>query len=269
MMPRVRTVAGRASSLFAASVCALMMSVATAADSPPDLSGIWTWDREANRGAGRGLQLWPQDPPFTPEAREKVAAYQALVRPTGDTPGGWCVGYGMPTSTLSSGGYPLEIIQRPEQITMIHEAHNEIRRIYLDERKNTDPKDLIPTRNGFSVGRWEGDTLIVETTMLKEAVDQSAAHSDEAHILEKYWLSRDAKGRKILNLELTLTDPRFYTKPVTVRRTWVAAEPGTRMLDYECNEPAWEDHLRKLAEEAQKNEESSTAAAQAAGADAR
>jgi hypothetical protein len=47
-----------------------------------------------------------------------------------------------------------------------------------------------------------------------------------------------------------MTDPRFYTEPVTVTKTWLAAKQGSRMLDYDCNEPLWEDHLEQLAKRA-------------------
>jgi hypothetical protein len=233
---------------------------ALAADSHPDLSGIWTWDTDLFKGPGRGAMLWPQDPPFTKEAREKVDAYKALVAANGDNPGGWCVGTGMPGSTLSSGGYPLEIIQRPEQLTMIHEAHTELRRIYLDGRQ-VDPKDLFPTRNGYSTGHWDGDTLVVETSSLEESVDQSAAHSENARIVERFRVAQDAKGRKVLTDELTLTDPAFYTRPVAVTKTWVAAARDARMLDYDCTESAWQDHLEALAKAAGKTKKGAAGSA--------
>jgi hypothetical protein len=233
-------------------VCALLAMQWAQAAQPPDLTGIWGWDPEQQRGAGRAVDLWPPNPPYTKEAKAKVDAYRALVEPTGDSPGGWCLGSGMPGSILGSGGYPMEIIQRPEQITIIQEEHNELRRIYIGGRK-VDDKDLIPTRNGYSTGKWEGDTLVVETISLKEGIDQRSPHSDQAKIVERYKLTKDAKGRKILTAQVTVTDPQFYTQPVTVTKNWVAVENG-RMLDYECNEPAWEEHLQKLAEAAKKEE---------------
>ena len=72
--------------------------------------------------------------PVTDAAKKKIAAYRALVQPTGDTPGGYCLGTGMPGSMLGSGGYPMEIHQRPEQFIIIYEAHNETRRVYLGNR---------------------------------------------------------------------------------------------------------------------------------------
>ena len=213
-----------------------------AADEEPDLTGIW----RSIRGA---RSPWPADA-YTEEGRTKVDGYQALIAGTGATPGGFCVGTGMPGSMLGSGGYPMEIIQRPEQVTIVYEAHTELRRVYLDDRE-VDPNDLIPTRNGFSTGRWEGDTLVVTATSLKEAVDQRSAHSDEAEIVERYRLGEDDDGNKLLIADLTLTDPRFYTAPVTVTKTWIAADPAVRMLLYECTEPDWEDYLDELGRQAQ------------------
>lgn len=143
----------------------------------------------------------------------------------------------------------MEIIQRPEQMTVIYEAHTELRRVYTDGRKvNMD--DIFPSRNGFSLGHWQGDTLVVETSKLKEQVDQFAAHSDQARIVEKYRLSKDKAGRKILTAELIMTDPVFYTAPVTVTKRWQAAEPGAIMMYYECNEPDWLDFVDGLREQA-------------------
>jgi hypothetical protein len=211
-----------------------------AAGVEPDLTGIW----RSVRG-GRAPSAWPADPPFTAVARQKRARYETLVAPSGDTPGGFCVGYGMPASMLRSGGYPMEIIQRPEQITVIYEAHNELRRIYLDGRK-PDPANLFPTRNGYSTGQWEGDTLVVETIALKEAVDQESAHSEAAVIVERYRLGTDADGRRTLSAEMTLTDPAFYNGSVTATKVWVAAEKDVEMLSYECTEPQWDEYLENL-----------------------
>jgi hypothetical protein len=113
-----------------------------------------------------------------------------------------------------------------------------------------DPADLIPSRDGYSVGRWEGDTLVVETTGLKESVDQVTAHSEDAKIVERYSLSKDPEsGRRILNGEVTIIDPAFYLKPAGFSRRWTTLDNG-RMMVYDCTEPAWEDHLDQLREQA-------------------
>jgi hypothetical protein len=215
---------------------------------PADFSGVWTWNREAGAGAGRADMAWPKEPPFTPDGKAKVAEYRALVEPQGISPGGACVGYGMPASMLGSGGYPMEWIQRPEQITVIYEAHNEVRRIYIGAPP-ANLNDLVPSRNGSSFGHWEGDTLVVDTIALKEAVDQSSAHSDKAKIVERYRIGKDDKGRKVLTAEMTMTDPVFYTRPLSATKKWLALENG-RLMPYECTEPQWEDQLHKLRQEA-------------------
>lgn len=236
-------------SMLSALAAVLLAPAIHAAGAPPDLSGVWTWNRAPGTpGSVDPRTSWPKEPPFTKEAKEKVDAYHALVAPSGATPGGYCVGYGMPSAMLGSGGYPMEILQRPEQITVVYEAHTEIRRIYIGRK--IEARDIIPSRDGTSIGRWEGDTLVVETTGLKEAVDQASAHSEEAKIVERYKLEKDDKGKKTLVAEMTLTDSRFYTKPVTVTKKWLGADAAQRMMPYDCTEPAWEDHLDKLRKEA-------------------
>lgn len=220
----------------------LLSATAMAADHP-DFSGVWTFHRAGGNLFG---PRWAGDEVMKPEARAKVEAYHKLVDPRGESPGGWCVGTGMPGSMLGSGGYPMEIIQRPEQITIVYEAHTELRRIYLSGPNASVPdSDLFPTRSGYSTGHWEGDTLVVETKALEEQVDQAAAHSENARIVERYHLDRDENGKTLLVAEMTMTDPDFYTAPVTMTKTWDASEDG-RMLYYDCNEPAWEDHLDNL-----------------------
>jgi hypothetical protein len=224
------------------------MMQTSAADQHPDFTGVWTtYSGDAQgRGGGRGAA---PDLPFTDVARRKIAAYRALVEPTGDTPGGYCLGTGMPGSMLGSGGYPMEIIQRPEQITIVYEAHNEIRRVYLGSRIVPDA-DRLPGRNGHSSGRWEGDTLVVETTHLIEQVDQRYAHSDQAHIVERYRMTTSATGGRVLIAEMNMTDPVFYTQPVTAEKRW-SEVPNGHLLPYECAEEGWRIHLEQLEKRSQ------------------
>jgi hypothetical protein len=218
---------------------------------PPDLSGVWTASRDGKGGAVRDnfAATFNEIASFTPAAKAKIAEYRALVEESGDTPGAYCVPTGMPGALLLGGGYPMEFIQRPEQITIIYEAHAEVRRIYLAGPK-VDPADLIPSRDGYSVGRWDGDALVVETTGLKESVDQVAVHSDEAKIIERYALDKDPQtGRRLLTAQVTIIDPAFYEKPPTFTRIWAPLDNG-RMMVYDCTEPAWEDHLDTLRRKA-------------------
>jgi hypothetical protein len=209
----------------------------------PDLTGVWGTYRDASAG-GRRSSGRPEDLPLRSVARERVAEYQALVAPREDTPGGFCLGSGMPGSMLGSGGYPMEIVQHDRVILVIYEAHAEIRHIYIGAQ--ADEADLFPDRNGYSAGRWEGDRLIVETTHLKDAVDQRQyPHSDQAKIVEEYELATAEDGTKVLTAHMTLTDPVFYTAPVTAEKKWTFL-PGARLLPYECNEPLWHEYLEGL-----------------------
>jgi hypothetical protein len=251
-------------------LCLFATAAVHAEGERPDFTGIWRSYRAeaparpaaASGNAKQGNAVpaprsrsWPADAPLKPEAKAKIAEYRALVAEEQHSPGEFCLGTGMPGSMLGSGGYPMEIIHRPEQLTVIYEAHTELRRIYTDGRK-VDMADIFPSRNGFSLGHWEGDTLVVETSRLKEQVDQSAAHSEQAHMVERYRLAKDEQGNKILTAELTMTDPGFYTAPVTVTKRWQAAEPGAIMMYYECDEPDWLDFVDKLREEAAKKKTS-------------
>jgi hypothetical protein len=214
---------------------------------------VWTTYRApagqagAAGGARGGRGGGQAELPYTDEARRKIAEYQGLVRPAGYTPGGYCLGTGMPGSMLGSGGYPMEIIQRADQITIVYEAHNEIRRVYFGDRV-IPAGDRLPERNGYSIGRWEGDTLVVETTHLKEQADQRYAHSDQARIVERYRLSEEA-GRKVLTAEMTMTDPVFYKQPVSETKRW-SIVPNGFLMTYECNEPIWLRHLEELKKKA-------------------
>ena len=173
-----------------ASIMGLLAGIGLAQAETPDFTGIWTNYAGGPRGRGGA----GDDLPLGEEARAKIAEYRSLVSPLGETPGGYCLGTGMPGSMLGSGGYPMEVIQRPDQITIIYEAHNEIRRVYFGDRIIPEG-DRVPERNGYSTGRWEGDTLIVQTTHLKEQVNQRYAHGDRASIVERYTLTEE-DGRK-------------------------------------------------------------------------
>ena len=144
----------------------------------------------------------------------------------------------------------MEIIQRPEQITVIYEAHSEIRRLYFGT-KILPESDRVPSRNGYSTARWEGNTLVVETTSLKEQEDQNYPHSEQARITERYQLTSDAKGNRVLEVHWTLTDPVFYTRPLSSEKKWTFDPKGV-LLPYECNEEAWLDRLEQLKHRAHK-----------------
>jgi hypothetical protein len=233
----------------------VMTSSAGAASKPaeaghPDLSGVWTMYVEAGAPPQDFLAFGPRSNlPLTALGKQRVDAYRALVGPTSDNPGAHCLGSGMPESMTFSGVYPMENIQRPEQITLIYEAHTELRRLYFGH-KIIPEADRVPARNGYSTARWEGKSLVVETTSLKDQDDQMYPHTDGARILEKYHLETNRAGTRVLVNEWVLTDPAFYTQPVSGVKKW-AFEPKGLMLPYECDEEVWLDHLNELKKKAQ------------------
>lgn len=225
----------------------LLAAGLASADTPPDLTGIWTMQADGRAGiALNGPGDFEKTAPFTPLARRKLAEYHALVDETGDTPGAHCVPHGMPLAVFLGGGYPVEFVQRPEQLMIVYETHNEVRRVFLDGRRVPE-QDVLPSRGGTSYGRWEKGSLVVETTGLSEGIDQPTAHSENARIVERYTpFVRD--GLKRLQVEVTIHDPDFYTSPPTLKREYTELRNG-RILDYNCSEPDWLAHLDSLRQQ--------------------
>jgi hypothetical protein len=150
----------------------------------------------------------------------------------------------MPTIIFGGATYPMEIVHQPSQLTIVYELHNDLRRVYLGNRIVPEA-DRLPGRNGHSSGRWEGDTLVVETTHLVEQLDQRYPHGDQARVVERYRLAAGARGERVLVIDMTLTDPAFYTAPVTAQKKWQEV-PNGHLLSYDCAEDAWRARLRQL-----------------------
>lgn len=224
-----------------------------------DFSGVWTTYRDPSgpgpTGAG-GLIASVPNPPFTDEGRSRVEEYRKLVGEggdgsgnfSGDNPAAHCVPYGMPTMMQSAGGYPIEFIMRPEQLTIIYEVESETRRVYMPGH-GVPPEKRLPVRQGYSEGRWDGDTLVVTTTDMNDGMDQRTyPHSEEATIVEKFHMVPDDKVGKILEYELTMTDPVYYTAPVSFTKRWMPLEDG-HIMAYNCTEEPWLRLLEKRKEQ--------------------
>jgi len=193
-------------------------------DGTPDISGLWF------AGVGDYVNPARDEIPLTPEyarkLREWVAAAQAG-RPYADSVTR-CEAFGMPrvmTFGLN------EILQTPGRVTVITEVLHEVRRIWTDGRKHPDDLDL--TYGGHSVGRWEGTTLVIDTVGVKAGtLDQyGVPFSDEIHITERM---RRVDGLTLEN-QITLVDPKAFTKPWTVTKTYRLAPPGFAIEEYICS----------------------------------
>jgi hypothetical protein len=205
----------------------------------PDFSGVWQTYREPGQG-GRtsGFGAPSAGLPLTAEGQRLVEEYQQLVAAFQDNAATYCVPYGMPTMMEMVAGYPLEIIQRPEQITIVFEVEGETRRVYIGD-KAYPLNRRFPNREGYSAGHWEGDTLVVETTSLTDGQDQrNYPHSDQATITERFSMETRDDGLRIIDYEMTLTDPVYYTEPVTYTARWQPLPDG-QILPYNCTEEPW------------------------------
>jgi hypothetical protein len=122
-----------------------------------------------------------------------------------------------------------------EQVTIVQEAYNQVRRIYLDEEPPA-PEDAEPRFAGNSGAHWEGDTLVVETTGVKDYVGyRNVPHSMEMRIVERISLLPD---RDYMQNEITVFDPDYLTEPWSW--TWMYKRwAGYRMQEYVCEENLW------------------------------
>jgi hypothetical protein len=123
------------------------------------------------------------------------------------------------------------VLQTPGQVTIVIEASRTVRLIYLDE---THPANLEPTFMGHSVGRWEGDTLVVDTIGLRPNwLDITGAPASERmRVVER--IRKIDGGQRLENL-LTISDPKMYTRDWTARRVY-KWYPGERVEEYICEE---------------------------------
>ena len=182
---------------------------------PVDFTGIWS-------RTSSGIAKVHLD--YTPAAQAVVDGYDYL-----DDPALRCVSPGL--VRVSGWPYPVEIVHTPEQVTILYESFHEVRRIFLDGRDY--PEDLPPRAMGYSLGHWDGSTLVVETRMLSEAyVDLSGQPlSENARVVERMSLSDDGQ---VMRSELTLYDPEYYNRPITRHRAW-RKTPETEILEYDCD----------------------------------
>lgn len=192
----------------------------------PNISGVW-------RVAGGGLRITPiggGDPPWKPWA-EKVFRDRAADEARGVTrwdPTGACWGSGVPR--IFTAGYLTEIIQTGDKILWLYESQHVWRVIHMNAKM---PARLDHDIRGYSVGRWEGDTLVVETAGLSrmgQIDERGTMMTDHTRLIER--IRRD--GDQLENT-FTIIDPTAYEAPWTSRRMfrYVADE---RPAEYICEE---------------------------------
>lgn len=215
---------------------ASMLALAPLACAEPDLNGLWF------PGGGPGQS--PKEHPFTPQAKKWSDEYLAKFK-VEDDPGGWCVSPGLPRSIWGA-PFPVEIVQTKDFINMFWEGYFQYRKIYMEGRPRPEP--ILNTRMGYSVGHWEGDVLVVETTHLREyPYMRRLPNTENALITERYTVEnrKDSKGvsTRYLTNQMTLTDPLLYTQPITVTSS-LRWSPTTPIMEYSCSEEIYDKYLQ-------------------------
>jgi hypothetical protein len=197
------------------------------ADGHPDLSGIW----QANTRFLQDLaaDMKPGEVPYQPWAEQLVKDRANGARGK-DDPAAFCVP-GMPKLIVLP--YPYKIYQLPNVTVILYEGFTTFRQIFTDGREL--PKDPQPSWLGYSVGKWDGDTFVVDTIGINDKTWMDNAgrpHSEALHTTERY--RRPSFGT--LEVSLTIDDPKAYTKPWTVNESPSRLLLGQDLLEYVCTE---------------------------------
>jgi hypothetical protein len=211
------------------------------ADGKPDFSGLWNTERNRpcppdgcpdqevsqeflNFGWGLKGGL-----PYQPWAAELVKA--RMVQNGKDDPGTKCLPIGF-VRVLSTDAMYRKIVQIPGLLVILHERDTAYRQIFTDGRPL--PVDPNPSWNGYSIGKWDGDVLAIETIGFRDGewLDRNGSPlTDRAKVTER--IRRVNFGH--MQVEVTVDDPKAYTKPWTVKLNLVLV-PDSDLVDYTCLE---------------------------------
>ena len=202
----------------------------------PDWSGVW--ELVFARGGPP-----PEAPALTPEYAAKLQAFQAEQDKGGhqDNTTANCLPPGMPQ--IMNQPYPMEFLFTPGKITVVIEAYSQMRRIFTDGRKHPDDPD--PTFNGHSIGRWEGDTLVVDSVGFVAETPLGMGgmqHSDKMRIEERFRMTAPDK----MEIRTTVYDPVALVKP------WTSVKTLTRHRDWDIAEYVCEQNNRNFVNDAGK-----------------
>jgi hypothetical protein len=185
-----------------------------------DLSGVWRRSRHAPDKARKytiyelAFSITNQKPPMTPWGEAKFKAARPNVGPNAvgltetNDPIVNCFPPGVPRVYLIR-GEPMEIMQTSSKVVMLFEYDHFIREVFTDGRQH--PKDLSPTWMGDAIGKWEGDTLVVDTVGFNDKTwldNDGHPHSEDLHVVERM----RRVNHDTLTIDTTIEDPRAYTK---------------------------------------------------------
>jgi hypothetical protein len=200
----------------------------SASDGKPDLSGVWESDPQYFYDLARDLK--PGELALQPWAARIQAEREG--RDHADDPLSQCMPPGVPRINLSTPNapHPFKIVETPALVVLLYEtsANSTFRQVFLDGRPL--PKDPQPNWLGYSIGHWDGPTLVVETTGFngRSWVDTAKGHpqTERGHVTERF--TRRDFGH--LDIDITIDDPGAYEKP------WRAKVPAHLLADTELIE---------------------------------
>ena len=211
-------------------------------DGRPDLSGIWRRvDRPEPNGpppgrpplarflsAGAGFKDGLPFQPWAAALQRKRAAENGV-----DDPNALCLPQGPLQYHLHP--LPLKIVQTPKQILIIYESNYGLRTIYTDGRVLPPQGEPQPYWHGYSVGRWEGGTLVVESNNFRGdgwLDHEGSPYTESMKVTERF--RRVNFG--LLDIEFTVDDPKAYTRPFTVRIEQRIVADGSELIEFICHE---------------------------------
>jgi len=198
------------------------------ADGKSDLSGLWRQPNGVKYTVNLAADLKPGDVVLQPWAADLYRKRQSTF--SKDDPVGHCQLPGVPQMTAVP--YPYKILQSPGLVVILFEAFATFRQIFTDGRGL--PVDPNPSWMGYSVGKWDGDSLVVETAGFNDKTWLDTGghpHSEALHVTERY--HRRDFGH--MDLQIVIDDPGAYTKPWTASYP-IELMPDTELLEYVCQE---------------------------------
>jgi hypothetical protein len=194
----------------------------------PDLSGFWMPEDPVKYLLNLAADMRPDDVPLTPWGKEILQ--QRIDTNQKDHPGVSCLPSGIPEKDNIPDG--LKLVQTEDLVILLHESRTIYRQIFTDGRPL--PKDPQPTWMGYSIGHWDGDTLVVETIGQngRTWLDMRGLPGTESlRVTERF--TRPRVGH--MDILVTIEDPKAYTKPWTVHMKW-RLEPDTDLIESICEE---------------------------------
>src|SRR5215212_3583547 len=192
-----------------------------------DFSGIWQTDLKYN--ADLAADLKPGEVMMSPAGRALFDERQDNLGK--DDPEGFCLAPGVPR--VNGVPFPQKIIQTPSLVVILYETRTTFRQIFLDAQ-HTLPGDPQATWMGYSKGRWDGDTLVVDTNGFNGRTwldDAGHPQSERGRVIER--IRRPDFGH--LYAEITIDDPSMYVKPWTVTQEFRLVPDG-ELIEYVCGE---------------------------------